>query len=235
MKIINFVDMKSAIGKFIVMLALACTSLQAGAQMKLYTRTFRIQDFKSRTTKVVLDGPAELRSALREEVTALWTASPYEFCTLPQYEKSKADPDYYFVRPVVSKGLICLVLSKGGREGDPNTLKTPLTLISVPVAGENYLEPVKYMAAYISFIQDYMDKAMESDAKALLGLGAIRTSRPGKLKVIKDPAEAQEAFLNREPLSAVQVFISPDGSAKSKPHAKYLIGTEAYELYSFSR
>ena len=235
MKIINFVDMKNAIGKFILLLALACTSIQAGAQMKIYTKSFRVQDFKSRTTKVVLDGPSELRSALREEVTALWISSPYEFCTLAQYEKSKADPDYYFLRPTVSKGIISLVLSKGGREGDPNSLKTPLSLISIPVAGENYLAPLEYMAAYVTFIQDYMDKAMESEAKAYLGLGAIKAARPGGLKVVKDPAQASESFRIHAPRTAVEVIICPDGTAQSKPRHKYLIGTETYELYSFSK
>lgn len=235
MKIINFVDMKNAFARIILLLAFTCVSIHSGAQMKIYTKSFRIQDFKSRTTKVVLDGPASLRSALREEVTAFWTASPYEFCTPAQYEKSKSDPDYYFLRPVTSKGIVSLVLSKGGREGDPNSLKTPLTIISVPVAGENYDAPVTYTAAFVTFIQDYMDKAMESEAKAYLGLAAIKAARPAGLKVIKDQAEAAEAFENRAPRTAVEVLVSPDGTANAKPRHKYLIGTEYYQLYSFTK
>ena len=46
------------------------------------TRKYRFSDFTDKITKVVMAGGDILDGALRQEVVDLWTASPFEFCSL---------------------------------------------------------------------------------------------------------------------------------------------------------
>ncbi len=216
--------MKSAIGKILLLLVLLLPQIPAKGQMKIYTRSYMIQDFKSRTTKVVLDGPAELVSALRDEVTSLWTVSPYEFCTPAQYEKQKGTAGTYFLHPVTSKGIICLVLTMGGKEID---------LVTVPVAGEHYSGSLQYMAAFISIVQDYVESAIVSERVAYAGISAIRVHRPAGVRVIRDPSEASAAFSSGDESVAVEIVITPDGTSGTRPRYRYRVNAGNYKLYSF--
>ena len=227
--------MKREFGKILFLMTLLLVPGLCQAQMKIYTKSYRIQDFRSRTTRIVLDGPTELTVPLREEVTSLWTVSPYEFCSAAEYEKLKTDPDSYFLRAVTSKGIISLELAKGGREGDSNTLKKPLSLVTVPIAGENSLGTLQYMAAWVSIVQDYIDSAIGSERVAYSGIGTIRAPRPAMLKIIRDPKEAAIAFRNADALTAVEITITPDGTTATRPRYRYIIGTDNYALYAFRK
>lgn len=218
--------MKSAIGKILLLLVLLLPQVSANGQMKIYTRSYMIQDFKSRTTKVVLDGSPELVSTLRDEVTSLWTVSPYEFCTPAQYEKQKATAGTYFLRPVSSKGIVSLVLTMGGKETD---------LVSVPVAGDNYTGSLQYMPAFISIVQDYIESALVSERVAYAGISAIRTHRPAAVRLIRNPAEASAAFRAGDQSAAVEIFISPDGTTSTRPRYRYRVNAGNYQLYSFAK
>ena len=216
--------MKSAIGKILLLLVLLAPSIPAKSQMQIYTRGYLIQDFKSRTTRIVLDGPAELVSSLRDEVTSLWTVSPYEFCTAAQYEKQKGTAGTYFLHPVSSKGIISLVLTMGGREID---------LVSVPVAGENSLGSLQYMPVFISLVQDYAESAIGSERVAYAGIQALRTPRPARMRLIRDPQEASEAFRSRDESVALEINVSPDGTTGTRPRYRYRVNAGNYKLYSF--
>ena len=210
-------------------LLLCCAPLQAQKQKKsaknIYTRGYRIQDFRSKTTRIVLGGPEELRSALREDATSLWTLSPYEFCDEQDYEKGK-ESDGYFLFPRTSKGLIFLSLQKSGAN--------PLTLISIPVCGEKEFSTLTYMSAFLSIIQDYVEAAIGSEFKAYFGLKSTCKFLPWGKKVYKDPSDAAKSFHSSDPDAAVQVIITPDGNPKSKPRHKYVFGAAEYELYSYN-
>ena len=226
--------MKKALGKFLLVLVLAASCLPSWGQKRIYTKGYKMQDFRSKTTKVVLDaGP--LGRSIRQEVTSLWTISPYEFCTPEQYEKQKTNPDYYFLHTESSRGIIYLTLDKGGKSDDANDLKKPFNVVSLPVSGEQdqsgrvYI----YMPAYISVIQDYADAAINSETAAYTGLKAICRGVPRGVQVIKDPAAAEEAFLEHIPETAVRVTITPTGEPSDKPRYHLTFGTEDYRLYSF--
>ncbi|MBR4809110.1 MAG: hypothetical protein IK031_02385 [Bacteroidales bacterium] len=225
--------MKNAIVKILLLLVFAGVAAPAGAQKKIYTRSYRVQDFKSRTTKVVLGSAPGLDAVLREDITAFWTASAYEFCTPAEYEKQKTDPGSYFLRPVTEKGIVYLVLTKGGREKDADALKHPMNLVSVPVAGENWNGSLLYMPAFITMIQDYAEAAMTSERVAYSGLkGICRWRRPGT-RVVKDPEEAASAFRDAREGVAVQVTITPDGSSASKPRHRLVFSADGYQLHSY--
>ena len=226
--------MKKAFGKFLLVLVLVATALPSWGQKRIYTKGYKMQDFRSKTTKIVLDAGPMGRS-IRQEVTSLWTISPDEFCTPEQYEKQKTSPDYYFLHTETSRGIICLTLEKGGKPEDPNDLKKPFTVVSLPISGEQdqsgrvYI----YMPAYISVIQDYTDAAINSETVAYTGVKAICRGVPRGVRVVKDPAEADKAFSEHTPETAVRVTVTPTGDPSDKPRYHLTFGTEDYRLYSF--
>ena len=69
----------------------------AGAQAQINTKKVKIGDFTQKTTKVVLNGNPFMDGALKEEVSARWRVSPFEFCTLEEFDKIKTSEDYYFL------------------------------------------------------------------------------------------------------------------------------------------
>jgi len=225
--------MKNAFAKILLLLAFAGIALPAGAQKKIYTRSYRIQDFKSRTTKVVLGAVPALDATLREDVTSFWTSSAYEFCTPAEYERLKTNPDSYFLLPRTEKGIVYLTLSKGGREKDPDALKHPMTLVSVPVAGEHWTGSLVFMPAFITMVQDFAEEAMASERVAYFGLGAICKGRKPGTRLVKDPEEAAKVFVEGSPDTAVRVDISPDGNPASKPRHRMVFSTDSFQLHSF--
>ncbi|MBQ7623316.1 MAG: hypothetical protein IJS66_06230 [Bacteroidales bacterium] len=207
------------------------------AQKKVYTKSMRMQDFKSRTTMVVLSGPAIRDAALRAEVTSRWSVSPYAFCTPAEYEKLKSDPERYFLHTQKERGVLFLTLSKGGDPDSEDTMKKPLDIVSMPFCGEfdeSGREAV-YLPAYLSILQDFVEAALDSETKAYMGLKGITRKLPKRWKLYEFPDEADRAFKDREPHSAVTVIISPDGAGASKPRYKMTIDTEDYSLYHYGK
>ena len=195
------------------------------SQKKMYTRSYRLQDFRSKTVKVILDGPEAVCKALREDVTSFWTISPYEFCTPEEYAAAEDSSQDYFLRPETTRGIVYLTLVKGKVK--------PMKVVSVPVAGADNTGTLTYMPAYLSVMQDFVEAAMNSDFKAYMGPSSICRIRPPGRKVFKDPSEAEKVFRSGDPDAAVRVIITPDGSPSSRPRRTMVFGAANYELYSF--
>ena len=77
--------------------ALLAVSTALFAQGKVTTRKHLFSDFSDKITKVVMSGNEMLDGALRQEVVDLWTASPFEFCSMAEYESLKKSDTYYFL------------------------------------------------------------------------------------------------------------------------------------------
>ena len=221
----------------VLLLAILFLPPGAQAQKRIYTRSYMLQDFKSKTTKVVLGGDAALNASLRQEVPSFWTISPYEFCTPAEYEKQKNNPECYWLRPETVKGIVFLTLERGGKEDDASAFKRPFTVVSLPVSGEHDQSGGAsiFMPAYLSIIQDFTDVAIDSEMTAYRGLQALARHAPKGTKVYDDPDEAANAFRNMEPDAAVRVLITPDGKPESKPRYKLVFGTSGYELYAYGK
>ena len=151
--------------KYLLSLALILIPLCGWGQAKVYTMKMKIADFPAKTTMVVLDGDEEFRTALRDAVSGFWRLSPYEFCSEEEYGKSKNDNSFYFIRPVVSDGICWLSLSKGGKEKAEDSMKASFELTRIPVGIE-----YAHFGAFIDILQDFTEKAMESDRVAYSGL-----------------------------------------------------------------
>ena len=159
----------------LVTIALLCGLMLFG-QGKVKTRKYLLSDFTDKITKVVLPGNGILESALRQEVTDRWTASPFEFCTLEEFEQKKSSSEYYFLIPAEGRfkdetapGITFLTLVKGGAEGEGLDPMTEIISLPLTSAGAGSGRELVYLSALVEAIQSYTLAAMGSEKTAYLG------------------------------------------------------------------
>ena len=150
----------------------------AFAQAQINTKKVKIEDFTQKTTKVVLTGNMFYDSMLEDEIVARWKVSPYEFCTLAEFETLKSSEEYYFLlttkgqfKKEAEPGLQFITLVKGGikpEEGITNMLE----VVSIPMAsaedpsGRESL----FLAAFLDIIQAHALESMDKDISGYTGL-----------------------------------------------------------------
>lgn len=170
------------IASIIVLAAVAVWS--AAGQGQIHTKKFRLSDFSVKTTKVVLGGMPMIDEAIREEVASRWRLSPYEFCSVEEYEKIKESSLYYFLvsskgkfRKESEPGIVMLSVVKGGKEEASDPSKEAMEVVSVPVAPSESPSGREFcfIPALIDIIQNYIEKAMLSDKVAMSGIAAVST------------------------------------------------------------
>lgn len=152
-------------------LALAAT---AWGQGKINTRKYILNDFNDKVVQIVLTGNDLIDSSLKQEVVNIWTASPFEFCTMDRFETLKTSAQYYFLIAAESRfkdeenpGITFLSLVKGGPQAKDG-ISSMTEVISLPLmaaAGGNGRELV-YLGPLIQAIQEYALAAMESEKVA---------------------------------------------------------------------
>jgi hypothetical protein len=200
--------------RLITLTALLCVSAALFAQGKVTTRKHLFADFTDKITKVVMSGNEVLDGALRQEVVDLWTLSPFEFCSMAEYESLKKSDTYYFLLMTAgqAKGedapmVRFLTLEKGGAEkGDNIALRTEvISLPLCPVDGGSGRELV-FLPGLVKGIQDFTAQAMESEKVAYSGMSWFNGNfdRKGGIKRI---------YLAEEDLSE---------SVSEKDRARYL-------------
>ncbi len=152
--------------------------LLAGAQGQITTKKMKIGDFTEKVTKVVISGEDFMGLALKDEIASNWRISPYEFCTLDEFEKLKGDDQYYFLLLVsgqfkteLSPGVSFLTLVKGGT-GSGNGISGMLEVVSIPLAstedpsGREFV----FLPALIDLMQEYTLASMKKDINGYGGL-----------------------------------------------------------------
>ena len=152
--------------KLLILLTLCLiAAITAMAQGRVETRSYILSDFQDKVTKVVLPEEAFLQSALRQEVTNIWGASAFEFCTQKEFEALKGSKDYYFLTVQAFRfkgekepGLLFLSLLKGE---DHEVISLPLA-----PADDSSGRELVYLGALVKAIQDYTLAAMESEKTA---------------------------------------------------------------------
>ena len=200
--------------RLIPIISLLLVSAAAFAQGRVTTRKHLFADFTDKITKVVMSGNEILDGALRQEVVDLWTASPFEFCPMAEYETLKKSDNYYFLLVTAgqAKGeeapmVRFLTLEKGGADkGDNVALRTEvISLPLCPVEGGDGRELV-FLPALVKGIQEFTLQAMESEKVAYTGMGWFngKFDRKGGIKRI---------YMAREDVSE---------SVSEKDLAKYL-------------
>ena len=164
--------------RIIVATAALLLSLMAWGQAQLDTKKVKISDFTQKITKVVLTGNMFYDGSLKSEIAAKWHVSPFEFCTLQEYEALKGDDNYYFLLTVQGQfrkesepGLTFLSLVKGGKNAAEG-IDEMLEIVSFPLAsaedpsGREYV----FLPAVLDIIQNYALDSMENDINAYTGL-----------------------------------------------------------------
>ncbi len=152
---------------------------EAFAQAQINTKKMKIGDFTQKTMKVVLSGNPMFDGVLQEEISSLWRVSPYEFCSLDDFEANRTSPDCYFMllskaqfRKESEPGIEFLTVVKGGKNAEKG-IDEMLEVCTFPVRAAQMPSgrEFDFMPAIIDIIQDYIRKSMEDDRAGYAGLG----------------------------------------------------------------
>lgn len=164
--------------KFSAFAAALLFPLLVFGQAQIDTKKVKIGDFNQKITKVVLTGNPFHDGCLKSDIAAKWNASPFEFCTMEEYESLKSSDAYYFLlttkgqfRKESEPSLTFLTLVKGGKKADEG-IDEMLEIVSFPFAsvespsGREYV----FLQTFIDIIQNYALDSMERDVDAYTGL-----------------------------------------------------------------
>ena len=180
--------------KFIVLAVSLLLPFMVFGQAQIDTKKMKISDFTQKVTKVVLTGNPIHDSYLKTRVAAKWHASPFEFCTLDEYESLKSSDAYYFLLTAKGQfkkesepGLTFLTLVKGGSAA-ANGIGDMLEIVSFPFAsaeepsGREYV----FMEAFLDIIQNYALDSMENDVNGYTGLPnySMNISKSGNMTLV---------------------------------------------------
>jgi len=213
--------------------------LVAGAQTpaKIYTKKMRMADFPTAVTKVVLSSQSMFELAVREEIISRWNSSPYEFCSVQDYEALKTNNSFYFLRLITKDGVIFMDLSKGGVEGEKDMLRKPFDVVSIPIgtAGVVTGHESALLGAFVDIIQQFAKESMESDVVGYTGMDTYnKKDFKGKYLAL-NVEEAYESLEDRTPGTLAGIVIAPAEINFESWCYKMLIDAENHELYYYSR
>ena len=150
----------------------------AWGQAQINTKKVKLSDFTQKITKVVLTGNDFMDNALKDEITLRWRISPYEFCTLNEFNELKTNEDYYFLlttngqfKKDDSPTIQFLTLVKGGAKA-ADGIDSMLEVVSLPTASVQFPtgREMTFLPAFLNIIQTFTLDAMEKDANAYGGL-----------------------------------------------------------------
>ncbi|MGN1045940.1 MAG: hypothetical protein ACI4QG_02480, partial [Candidatus Cryptobacteroides sp.] len=150
------------------------------AQAQITTKKMKLEDFSAKTTKIVLSGNPFLDTGLEEAVKNVWEISPFEFCTLEEFNQLKGKEDYYFLMTVLGKfrkeaepGLTMLSLVKGGK-GAEKGLDKMLEVVTVPLCSADFPSgrEIVFLPALLDIIQEHVLASMDKDYNAYGGLSS---------------------------------------------------------------
>ena len=200
--------------RLITLFFLSLVTITLSAQGKVTTRKHLFSDFQDKITKVVMSGNDVLDGALRQAVVDLWTASPFEFCPMTEYETLKKSDKYYFLLVTAgqAKGedapaVRFLTLEKGGADSGDNVAlrKEVISLPLAPAEGGSGRE-ITFLPALVKGVQDFAVHATASEKVAYSGMTWFNGNFDRKVGT-------KRIYIAREDISA---------SVTDKDRAKYL-------------
>lgn len=165
---------------FAIILAVLLPAMAWG-QAQINTKKVKIADFTQKITKIVLTGNEFFDMALQNEITMGWRISPYEFCTMEEFEEYRTSDEFYFLVSVNGRfrkdnipTISYLTLVKGGK-GAEGGIDRMLEVVSMPVASAQSPSgrEIVFLPALLEIIQNYTLASMENDVNAYGGLGTI--------------------------------------------------------------
>lgn len=230
--------LKSFVRKILLLsVLLAASCLCAGAQGKLYTRKARLVDFPTRTTKVVVGGSTFLDFSFKEEISARWRISPYEFCTPEDYEALRTDSSLYFLNIASDAGVAFLILTKGGREDEKDSLKKPFEVVRIPIASidDPSGKELMFMGAFIDIMQAFVEDAMISDQAAYTGLKWYNSRKFSGMEIcVNDEDRIDTLYLAGVRNILLGITVVPTTVSFGSRCYKMLISADSHELYYYA-
>ena len=251
--------------KILLIIALAIASVSAFAQAQIDTKKVKIGDFTEKVTKVVLTGNALYDGVLQDEIAARWRISPYEFCTLEEFNSLKDSDKYYFLittkgqfKKEVEPSLQFLTLVKGGSKATKG-FGEMLEIVSMPIASAE--DPsgreLVFLPAFLTIIQKYTLDSIDNDYNAYIGLGNYTSniSKSSEMDIIfseddlessveegacerftvTDEDSADEFIIKNTPKTLVSYVAAPANPVNGSFCYKMLIDTQAHRLYYYKR
>ena len=177
--------MKKRLALILCLLAGILLPSEIFGQAQIYTRKEKLKDITAKTTKVVLNGDEMLNEAIKESVAASWTMSPYECCSVEEFEKIKTSDKFYFLlvakgqqRKESEPGIDFLTLVKGGEDAS-KSINDMLEVVSFPLrsASEPSGREFILLPAFLSIIQEHAQNLTSSEVKAYSTLSAEDTKK----------------------------------------------------------
>lgn len=251
--------------KILLFFAFAIMTASAFAQAQIDTKKVKISDFTQKVTKVVLTGSALYDGVLQDEVAARWRISPYEYCTLDEFNSLKGSDKYYFL--ITTKGqfkkeaepsLQFLTLVKGGSNASKG-IDEMLEIVSMPIssADDPSGRELVFLPVFLTIIQEYTLDSMDRDYSAYLGLNNY-TSNISKASeknivfsendiapnvemgdcasfVVTDEDSADEMIMNNAQNTLVSYVAAPAEPVNGSFCYKMLIDAQTYELYYYRK
>lgn len=251
--------------KILLFFAFAIMTASAFAQAQIDTKKVKISDFTQKVTKVVLTGSALYDGVLQDEVAARWRISPYEYCTLDEFNSLKGSDKYYFL--ITTKGqfkkeaepsLQFLTLVKGGSNASKG-IDEMLEIVSMPIssADDPSGRELVFLPVFLTIIQEYTLDSMDRDYSAYLGLNNY-TSNISKASeknivfsendiapnvemgdcasfVVTDEDSADEMIMNNAQNTLVSYVVAPAEPVNGSFCYKMLIDAQTYELYYYRK
>jgi hypothetical protein len=166
----------------------------ASGQAQITTKKAKIADFPNKVTKVVMPGNAFYDGAFQEVISSRWRVSPFEFCSLNEFDKLKGSDQYYFMMLTQGQfknenepGLQFITLIKGGADAAKG-IDSMLEVVTVPFAAADFPSgrELIYLPALIDIIQNYTLSSIEKDFSNLGGLSAYATNltKANKMEIV---------------------------------------------------
>ena len=179
------------------------------AQAQINTKKIKIADFTQKVTKVVLTGNTFYDRVFQEEVSSRWRVSPYEFCTLDEFEALKKSDKYYFLmltqgrfKKEAEPGIQFITLVKGGAEAEKG-IDEMLEVVTAPFAAADSPSgrEVAFLPVLLDIIQQFTLDSMDKD---LSNLGGLSSYTAGINKTTDMNLIFAEEDLSKEVLATVE-------------------------------
>lgn len=193
--------------RIVIFIAAALMPLLASAQAQIDTKKMKIEDFTEKTTKVVLTGNLFFDQVFKDEIQNRWRISPFEFCSMAEFEKIKTDDSYYFLMMVKEQfrkesepGLAVLSVMKGG-EAASRGLNRMLDVVTVPLMSAENPSGREFvlLPALIDILQEHILLSMERDIAAYSGLSnyTMNLSRSEGMKIVFAEDDLSDAITEK--------------------------------------
>lgn len=156
--------------RFAIFIAALVTGVSAFAQAQITTRKEKLSDFAERTMKVVLSGNHFIDPVLREALNNTWSLSPFEFCSMEEFNSLKNNEEYYFMLPVkvryrkeTAPGITMLTIVKG--KVGARTVNDMVEVVSMPVCAADIPSgrEAAMLPGLVDIMQGYVAKSLRSN------------------------------------------------------------------------